>query len=192
MVPMSERVRAVKIYTKTGDDGTTGLLGPGRVPKHDLRIAAYGTVDELNATLGIARSLGLDAASDQLAARLQEDLFLVGSALADPLPDGKFHNTITGMHVEQLELAIDGLEAGLEPLREFILPGGVPAAAYVHLARTVCRRAERLVVELAQEKHEAVAAPVLVYLNRLSDLLFVLARAVNQKAGVPDVIWKGI
>ncbi len=182
----------MKIYTKTGDDGTTGLLGPGRVPKHDLRIAAYGTVDELNATLGIARSLGLDAATDQLAARIQDELFLVGSALADPLPDGKFHNTITGTHVEQLERAIDGLEAELEPLREFILPGGVPAAAYVHLARTVCRRAERLVVELTQEKHGAVAAPVLVYLNRLSDLLFVLARAVNQKAGVPDVIWKGI
>jgi cob(I)alamin adenosyltransferase len=192
MVPISERVRAVKIYTKTGDDGTTGLLSPGRVPKYDLRITAYGTVDELNAALGVARSLGLASATDQLAARLQEELFLVGSALADPLPDGKFHNTITATHVEHLERTIDELDAGLEPLREFILPGGVPAAAYVHLARTVCRRAERLVVELAQEKHEAVAAPVLIYLNRLSDLLFVLARTVNQQAGVPDVIWKGI
>ncbi len=192
MVPKPGQVQAVKIYTKTGDDGTTGLLGPGRVPKHDLRIAAYGTVDELNAVLGVVRCLGLDAATDQLAAQLQDELFLVGSALADPLPDGKFHNTLTLTHVEHLEHTIDGLEADLEPLREFILPGGVPAAAYLHLARTVCRRAERLVVELALEKREAVAGPVLVYLNRLSDLLFVLARAVNRKAGVPDVIWKGI
>jgi cob(I)alamin adenosyltransferase len=182
----------VKIYTKTGDDGLTGLLGPGRVPKHDLRIAAYGTVDELNAVLGVVRCLGLDAATDQLAARLQDELFVVGSALADPLPDGKFHNAITAAHVEYLEHTIDRLEAELEPLREFILPGGTPAAAYLHLARTVCRRAERLVVELALEKREAVARPVLVYLNRLSDLLFVLARAVNRNAGVPDVIWKGL
>jgi cob(I)alamin adenosyltransferase len=192
MVPKPDQVQAVKIYTKTGDDGTTGLLGPGRVPKHDLRIAAYGTVDELNAVLGVVRSMGLDAATDQLAARLQDELFLVGSALADPLPDGRFHNTITGAHVEHLEHTIDALEAQVEPLREFILPGGVPAAAYLHLARTVCRRAERLVVELALDKREAVAGPVLVYLNRLSDLLFVLARAVNRKAGVPDVIWKGL
>jgi cob(I)alamin adenosyltransferase len=192
MVPKSRQVQAVKIYTKTGDDGTTGLLGPGRVPKHDLRIAAYGTVDELNAVLGVVRCLGLDAATDQLAAQLQDELFLVGAALADPDPDGRFHNAITGEHVEHLEFTIDGLEAELAPLREFILPGGAPAAAYLHLARTVCRRAERLVVELALEKREAVAGPVLVYLNRLSDLLFVLARAVNRKAGVPDVIWKGI
>ena len=107
----------MKIYTKTGDDGTTGLLGRGRVPKDDLRIAAYGTVDELNAMLGVARSLGLDAAADQLVAQLQNELFLVGSALADPLPDGQFHNTITATHVEHLERTIDGLEAELEPLR---------------------------------------------------------------------------
>jgi cob(I)alamin adenosyltransferase len=184
--------RAVKIYTKTGDDGTTGLLGRGRVPKFHTRIAAYGTVDELNALLGVARSHGLDAATDQLVARLQNELFLVGSALADPLPDGRFHNTITQTHVEHLEQTIDSLEAELEPLLQFILPGGAAAAAYLHLARTVCRRAERLAVELSQEPDEAVGQSVLVYLNRLSDLLFVLARSVNHKAGVADVIWKGI
>ena len=188
----SGQVIVVKIYTKTGDDGTTGLLGPGRVPKFDLRIAAYGTVDELNALLGVVRSHGLDAATDQLAARLQDDLFLVGSALADPLPEGRFHNTITQCHVEHLEHAIDGFDSELQPLREFILPGGVPAAAYLHLARTVCRRAERLVVELSHSTGQSVARPVLLYLNRLSDLLFVLARAVNQRAGVSDVVWKGI
>jgi cob(I)alamin adenosyltransferase len=182
----------VKIYTKTGDDGTTGLLGRGRLPKYDLRIAAYGTVDELNALLGVVRCLGLDAAADQLTARLQDELFLVGSALADPLPDGRFHNSISHTHVEHLELAIDTLEAELEPLVQFILPGGAPAAAHFHLARTVCRRAERLVVELSQTNGEFVAQSVLLYLNRLSDLLFVLARAVNHRAGVPDVVWKGI
>jgi cob(I)alamin adenosyltransferase len=182
----------VKIYTKTGDDGTTGLLGSGRVPKYDLRIAAYGTIDELNALLGVVRCLGLDAAADQLAARLQDELFVVGSALADPLPDGRFHNSISHAHVEHLELAIDTLEAQLEPLREFILPGGVPAAAHLHLARTVCRRAERLVVELSHTSGESVAHSLLLYLNRLSDLLFVLARAVNHRAGAADVVWKGI
>jgi cob(I)alamin adenosyltransferase len=182
----------VKIYTKTGDDGTTGLLGRGRVLKSDSRIAAYGTVDELNATLGVVRAHGLDAATDQLVAQLQDELFLVGSALADPLPDGRFYNTITHSHVERLEDVIDAIEAQLEPLLQFILPGGVPAAAHLHLARTVCRRAERLAVELSQKPDEAVAHSVLVYLNRLSDLLFVLARSVNRRAGVADIIWKGI
>ena len=183
---------AVKIYTKTGDDGTTGLLGPGRVAKDDLRIAAYGTVDELNAVLGVARAHGLDATALPIVSQLQNELFLVGSALADPSPDGQFHNTITPSHVEHLEHTIDALEAELEPLVQFILPGGVPAAAQLHLARTVCRRAERLVVELSHKPGEAVGRFVLVYLNRLSDLLFVLARAVNQQSGVADVIWKGI
>ena len=119
---------AVKIYTKTGDDGTTGILGRGRVPKDDLRIAAYGTVDELNALLGVARAHGLDAAAEPIVAQLQNELFLVGSALADPSPEGQFHNTITQAHVEQLEHMIDALEAELKPLVQFILPGGVPAA----------------------------------------------------------------
>jgi cob(I)alamin adenosyltransferase len=183
---------AVKIYTKTGDDGTTGILGRGRVRKDDLRIAAYGTVDELNALLGVARAHGLDAAAESIVAHLQNELFVVGSALADPSPQGQFHNTITQAHVEPLEHLIDALEAELAPLVQFILPGGAPAAAHLHLARTVCRRAERLVVELSHKPGEAVALSVIVYLNRLSDLLFVLARAVNHRARVADVIWKGI
>jgi cob(I)alamin adenosyltransferase len=183
---------AVKIYTKTGDDGTTGLLGPGRVAKDDLRIAAYGTVDELNAMLGVARAGGLIPYADKLLAQLQNELFLVGSALADPSPDGRFYDTITGMQVENLEQVIDSLEATLEPLTQFILPGGTPAAAQLHLARTVCRRAERMAVELSHKPGEAVSRDVLIYLNRLSDLLFVLARTVNHEAGVADVIWKGI
>ena len=182
----------MKIYTKTGDDGSTGLLGRGRLPKCDIRIAAYGTVDELSAVLGVRAPHGLETAIDQLLERLQNELFVVGAALADPGRDGQFHNAVTPAHVDQLERTIDGLEAELEPLVQFILPGGIPAAAGLHLARTVCRRAERLVVELARKPDEAVAPPVQVYLNRLSDLLFVLARAVNHRAGVADVVWKGI
>ncbi len=141
---------AVRIYTKTGDDGSTGLLGAGRVSKDDIRVAVYGTVDEVNAALGLARALRLDADADALASRLQEELFVLGSALADPSPDGPFHRAITTNHVAGLESAIDSLEAQLEPLTQFILPGGTPAAAQVHLARTVCRRAERLAVTLAR------------------------------------------
>jgi cob(I)alamin adenosyltransferase len=192
MVLNPGEVISVKIYTKTGDDGTTGILGRGRVSKDDLRIAAYGTVDEINAVLGVARAHGLDALAEPIVAQLQNELFVVGSALADPSPEGQFHNAITQAHVEQLEHTIDALEAELKPLVQFILPGGVPAAAQLHLARTVCRRAERLVVELSHKPGEAVARSALVYLNRLSDLLFVLARAVNHRARVADVIWKGI
>jgi cob(I)alamin adenosyltransferase len=192
MVPYRGRALALKIYTKTGDEGMTGLLGSGRVPKDGVRIAAYGTVDELNALLGVARAQGLDSSADQLVAELQNELFLVGSALADPAPEGQFHNTITHAHVERLEQTIDRLETELEPLVQFILPGGSQPAAQLHLARTVCRRAERLVVRLSRQPGEAVAGPVLIYLNRLSDLLFVLARAVNRRAGVGDVLWKGI
>ncbi len=192
MVTYRGRALALKIYTKTGDDGMTGLLGSGRAPKDGVRIAAYGTVDELNALLGVARAQGLDSSADQLVAELQNELFLVGSALADPAPEGQFHNTITHAHVERLEQTIDRLETELEPLVQFILPGGAQPAAQLHLARTVCRRAERLVVQLSRQPGEAVAGPVLVYLNRLSDLLFVLARAVNRRAGVGDVLWKGI
>ena len=182
----------MQIYTKTGDDGTTGLLGAGRVSKDDIRVEAYGTVDELNAALGVARAHGLDPDADALVARLQDELFVLGSALADPAPDGPFHSAITAEHVERLESAIDGLEDELEPLTQFILPGGTPAAAQIHLARTVCRRAERLAVTLARQPGQDVPAIVIVYLNRLSDLLFVLARAVNHRAGVADILWKGI
>jgi cob(I)alamin adenosyltransferase len=181
----------VRIYTKTGDDGTTGLLGAGRVPKDDVRVEVYGTVDELNAALGVARSLALDPGADALVARLQEELFVLGSALADPSPDGPFHGAIAVGHVQELETTIDRLEGELAPLTQFILPGGSPPAAQIHLARTVCRRAERLAVTLSRQPAEDVPHAIITYLNRLSDLLFVLARAVNRRAGVADIIWKG-
>jgi len=185
-------VPAVRIYTKTGDDGTTGLLGSGRVPKDDPRVEAYGTIDELNAVLGLARAQGLDPAADLLVAQLQNDLFVVGSALADVSPQGRFRNAVTSRHVEQLETAIDSMETELAPLVQFILPGGAPAAAQVHLARTVCRRAERLIVRLSHRPDQDVPSALIVYLNRLSDLLFVLARAVNHRAGISDTLWKGM
>ena len=182
----------MKIYTQTGDDGTTGLLGPGRVGKDCLRIEAYGSVDELNAALGVARASGLDPASDRVAERLQDDLFVVGSALADPQQGGRFHHAVAPQRVERLEQEIDSLEADLPPLTRFILPGGTPGAAHLHLARTICRRAERQVVRLMHLPGEHVAHEIPVYLNRLSDLLFVLARAVNHRAGVADIPWGGL
>ena len=186
-------VPPVKIYTKTGDDGTTGLLGAGRVGKDDPRIDSYGTVDELNAVLGLARaSGGLDAPADALVARVQDDLFAVGAALADPDPKGKFHNAVAEGYATRLEAEIDRLEAGLAPLTQFILPGGSPAAAQLHLARTVCRRAERLVVQLGRQPGVDVPHSLVAYLNRLSDFLFVLARAVNHRSGVADTPWSGL
>jgi cob(I)alamin adenosyltransferase len=181
----------VKIYTKAGDAGITGLLGSRRVPKDDLRIDAYGTVDELNAALGLARASGPDADTDRILQRLQEELFVVGSALADPDPEGPFHAAITLEHAERWETEIDRLEAELPPLRNFILPGGVPAAAQVHLARTICRRAERVVVGLSRQAGAHVPVELLVYLNRIGDLLFVLARIINRRAGRDDIIWSG-
>ncbi len=182
----------MKIYTKTGDDGITGLLGNRRVPKDDIRIEAYGTVDELNAVLGVARAQGLDSASDKLVSQLQDELFAVGSALADPDPKGRYHNAIRTEHAVRLEAIIDALELELEPLTSFILPGGSLAAAELHLARTVCRRAERLVVRLARQPGGDVSTALIVYLNRLSDLLFVMARVENHRAGVSDIPWKGL
>ncbi len=182
----------MKIYTKTGDEGITGLLGNRRIPKDDIRIEAYGTIDELNAVLGLARAEGLDAASDRLIGELQDELFAVGSALADPDPKGRYHNTIQTKHAVRLEAIIDALESDLPPLTSFILPGGSRPAAQIHLARTVCRRAERLVVRLARQPGGDVPAALIVYLNRLSDLLFVLARALNHRARIADIPWKGI
>ena len=182
----------MKIYTKTGDQGMTGLLGNRRVPKDDARIEAYGTVDELNAMLGLVRTNGLDKAVDGLLAVVQGDLFVVGSALADPAPGGPFHNVITGEHIARLESAIDTLETELQPLTQFILPGGTLAAAQIHLARTICRRAERLTVKLSRQPGEDVPGSLVIYLNRLSDLLFVVARIVNHRAGVADIPWKGL
>lgn len=182
----------MKIYTKTGDDGTTGLLGARRVRKDDPRLDAYGTVDELNAVLGAARAQPIDPEIDAVVARIQNELFSVGSALADPAPAGPFHNAVTGAMVQNLEDRIDGFEAELIGLTQFILPGGSAVAAQLHLARTVCRRAERRVVELDQLPGEHVSATLLIYLNRLSDALFVLARAANHRAGLADVPWGGL
>jgi cob(I)alamin adenosyltransferase len=184
-----DRGGAVKIYTKTGDDGMTGLLGNRRVAKDDLRIETYGTIDELNAALGVARAARLDPAADALVGQLQEELFVVGSALADPNPAGPFHSRIDVSHVHRIEERIDVLEAELPPLTRFILPGGCSGAAQLHLARTICRRGERLAVALSHRLGEHVPEDLIVYLNRLSDLLFVLARTVNHRAGVADIPW---
>jgi cob(I)alamin adenosyltransferase len=178
----------MKIYTKTGDDGTTGLFGGGRVKKASGRVEAYGTVDELNATLGVARATALDATSDAVLARVQVDLFTLGAELACvPGKEAKLNMPLLdGADAERLERAIDDAESSLPPLQTFVLPGGSPQAAALHLARTVCRRAERAVLALedAPPRGELV-----IYLNRLSDLLFVLARRANAEAKVQDVPW---
>jgi cob(I)alamin adenosyltransferase len=176
----------VKIYTKTGDGGETGLFGGQRVPKDALRVHAYGTVDECNAAVGLARAAGLDRALDGLLAQVQSQLFVVGADLATPGERTSIPR-VSEAEALFLEGAIDELEAGLEPLRQFILPGGTPGAAQLHVARTVCRRAERWAVSLAQA--EPINGRALIYLNRLSDFLFVAARAANARAGVPDVPW---
>jgi cob(I)alamin adenosyltransferase len=180
----------VKIYTRTGDDGTTGLFGGARVPKASPRVEAYGTVDELNATLGVARAAKLDALTDDLLAQVQVDLFSLGAELATaPGKEEKLAmHLIDARDAERLERAIDQAEANLAPLTSFVLPGGTSGAAALHLARTVCRRAERLVLAIAPE-HAAPRAELVVYLNRLSDLLFVLARRANAEGGVADVPW---
>ena len=178
----------MQIYTRTGDAGQTGLFGGGRVPKDDARVAAYGEVDELNAALGVARAAGLEAL-DEPCRVLQEQLFTVGAVLATP------RETKADAHIPHvdpewitaMESSIDTLEKELQPQRHFILPGGTPGSAALHLARTVCRRAERRVVPLFREG--LVDEVTLHFLNRLSDLLFVMARTVNHRAGVEDVKW---
>jgi cob(I)alamin adenosyltransferase len=181
-----------RIYTRTGDDGSTALGSGERRPKYDLRVAAYGTVDETNAAIGIARlHLGVEAEVDAILARVQNDLFDLGADLAVPETernDKRERLRVVDSQVDRLEADIDKLNAGLAPLNSFVLPGGEPAAAHLHLARTVCRRAERLVVELAARKEERVGAAAVRYLNRLSDLLFVAARYVNGR-GARDVLW---
>jgi cob(I)alamin adenosyltransferase len=182
-----------KIYTRTGDDGTTALGTGERRKKYDLRVAAYGTLDETNSVLGIARlHTGGDAALDAALSRIQNDLFDVGADLTTPgkgRGPGGARLTVTAAQVEWLEAEIDRLNDELEPLRSFILPGGSAAAAYLHLARTVCRRAERLIAELNDRPDESVTPEVLKYVNRLSDFLFVAARHANDK-GTRDVLWK--
>jgi cob(I)alamin adenosyltransferase len=176
----------VKIYTRTGDDGTTGLWGGQRVPKDALRVEAYGTVDECNAALGVARASGVDPALDQLLNHLQNQLFVVGADLATPGETTRIAR-VGEAEVAELEQAIDAHEEQLEALRQFILPGGSLAAAHLHLARTICRRAERATISLART--EVINTQVITYLNRLSDLLFVLARVANQRTNTPDVPW---
>ena len=185
----------MKIYTKTGDAGETGLFGGGRVPKDHVRVAAYGTVDELNSTVGAAIAQAPPEFELALLERIQRDLFTIGAELATPDP-AKLPKSLPGPPVREaavtaVEQAIDRLEAGLPALQNFILPGGTPKAAWFHLARTVCRRAERGVVALAREAPASVPPAIGAYLNRLSDLLFVLARAANAAATPrrPDVKW---
>ncbi len=179
----------MKLYTKTGDDGSTGLFGGGRIAKASPRVEAYGTVDETNAFLGVARATQLHPEIDAVLARVQEDLFTVGAELACvPGKEDKLPGTRIGEpDIARLEAAIDAADAACPPLASFVLPGGSPQAAALHVARTVSRRAERAVLAL----HETpVRHEVAIYLNRLSDLLFVLARRANVAAGVPDVPWK--
>jgi cob(I)alamin adenosyltransferase len=181
-------VRLTRIYTRGGDTGETSLGDGARVPKHALRVAAYGTVDEANAAIGIAR-LHADQPVDEMLGRIQNDLFDLGADLCTP-ENGRRAAValrIVAAQVERLEHEIDEMNATLRPLDSFILPGGTPAAAYLHLARTVTRRAERLVSELART--EAVNPEALKYLNRLSDHLFVLGRQVND-GGARDVLWR--
>lgn len=181
----------MRIYTKTGDGGETGLYGGERVPKSHPRVAAYGDVDETNAAIGAAAAAAPPEFEAALFERIQRDLLTIGAELAAPDPM-RLERALSGppigdSDVLELERAIDRLEGPLPPLRSFILPGGAPKAAALHLARTVCRRAERSVVTLTREV--AVSSPILKYLNRLSDLLFVLARAANAHVGRGDVTW---
>ncbi|MGZ3477300.1 MAG: cob(I)yrinic acid a,c-diamide adenosyltransferase [Polyangiales bacterium] len=181
----------MKIYTRTGDDGTTGLYGGSRVKKDSLRVEAYGTVDEANAAIGRARSaLENKGEIDAVLLPIQSDLFVLGSELATPAgKEEKLRMTlISAADGERLERAIDAGEEGLPELRSFVLPGGTPAAAELHFARCVVRRAERLVITLGDS--EPVRRELVIYLNRLSDLLFTLARRANHLAGVEDVPWK--
>ena len=184
----------MKIYTRTGDAGSTGLFGGPRVAKDDSRIEAYGTVDELNAALGCVRSVGaaagVDAKLDGQLELVQRELFSIGAELATPSPDDHGLRVIETKHVQRLESWIDEHEEGLEPLKQFILPGGTHTASILHLARAICRRAERRVVTLADQPAVNVSDAVIVYLNRLSDYLFVLCREVNSQAGIGDVPWE--
>jgi cob(I)alamin adenosyltransferase len=182
----------MKIYTRTGDDGTTSLFGGGRVPKHHARIEAYGSVDEANAVLGLARAHAAAHPEgipvSDLLRQIQSDLFVLGADLATPLDARADVPRMTPAYIERLETEIDRHEADLPPIRTFILPDGGPLGATLHVARTVCRRAERLVTALAAEEPVNPQAPI--YLNRLSDLLFVLARWTNHHDGSGETPWK--
>lgn len=184
---------AFKVYTKTGDKGTTALIGGVRVPKNNISIEAYGTVDELNSYIGLIKDLVTDSKSIAQLQEIQDRLFTIGSILATPphkevkmaLPD------LRDEDVSYLEQAIDAMEEHLEPLQSFVLPGGHPSASHAHIARCVCRRAERICVAIVDEEGKPLVMPlVLQYLNRLSDYLFVLARYTLQQHGIADIPWK--
>ena len=181
-----------KIYTRTGDDGTTALGSGRRVAKYDLRVECYGTLDETNAAIGLARvhTGSSDPTLDVMLARIQNDLFDLGAELCypDESKDARGRLSVSAAQVERLEGEIDALNRELQPLRSFVLPGGTPAASFLHLARTVSRRGERLMVALASRPNEPVGAAALRYINRLSDFLFVAARYANDK-GKSDVLW---
>ena len=180
----------MRIYTRTGDEGDTGLFGGGRVPKTHPRVEAYGDVDELNAAIGLARAIEQMPRVDEVLVTLQRDLFAIGALLATPdLDKMKRHlekASIDDRRIAELEHAIDDGDRELEPLKSFILPGGTAKAAALHVARTVCRRAERRVISLTDENIPQI---VIVYLNRLSDLLFTLARVASRRAGAGEVTW---
>jgi cob(I)alamin adenosyltransferase len=180
----------MKIYTRTGDEGETGLFGGGRVSKTHPRVEAYGDVDELNAAIGLARAIELLPRVDEVLVPLQRDLFAIGALLATPDLD-KMKRQLEKANIDErritdLEHAIDDGDRELEPLKSFIVPGGTPKAAALHMARTVCRRAERRVIALTDENIPQI---VIIYLNRLSDLLFTLARVANRRAGAGEVTW---
>lgn len=179
----------MKIYTKTGDKGTTQLLSVGRVPKNHLRLQAYGEIDELNSVVGLARAIGLSPPLDEWLLGIQNTLFVLSSEIAVPKPE-EINMPIPKVHASdtaELEKMIDQLDGELEALKTFILPGGTTGAAQLHVARTVCRRAERALQTLHQS--EPLSADALIYINRLSDVLFTMARYENKKRGVGDVAW---
>jgi cob(I)alamin adenosyltransferase len=182
----------MKIYTRTGDRGETSLYGGKRVKKHNLRIEACGTVDELNSVIGVARSMKVPTDADKVLRGVQNDLFILGADLATPL--GRVRKRVQETriqedHVRATEAVIDRIQAKLPPLRRFVLPGGSSPASHLHLARAVCRRAERHIVKLSQK--EEINPVAIAYLNRLSDLLFVLARLANTKARASEMLWQG-
>ncbi|MEM6691963.1 MAG: cob(I)yrinic acid a,c-diamide adenosyltransferase [Planctomycetota bacterium] len=179
----------MKIYTRTGDTGSTGLFGGPRVSKDDDRIESYGTVDELNAAIGVARAAGPGESIDGHLEQIQSELFSIGAELATPDPDAFQTRVIGQSHIDQLELWIDLHQQRIPELKQFILPMGHPSAAALHLARSICRRAERRVVTLVRHHEANTSEELIIYLNRLSDLLFVLSRAVNYDAGIGDVPW---
>ncbi len=179
----------MKIYTKTGDKGESSLFGGKRIPKDATRLESYGTVDELNSIVGICRSMNTVKALDQMLETIQNDLFVLGADLATPQRTASKHfKRITQKEIKWAEASIDKIEGEVEPLKNFILPGGNRSAAMLHFARTVCRRAERLVVRLARE--EEIGDVAIIYLNRLSDLFFMLARWANALSNTPEVKWK--